>query len=328
MRAAVILGSIGLILAMPGAGPAAARDRGEVAETPAGTEAVERGLYFLARSQAADGSIGSSPESTSLAVMAFLARGYTPGLPPWGDVLNRGIDYVVSSVALIRTQTGLLIPAIMLTDVSGMVDPERQVRVGAVLPQVLRNVLAAQDAPTGGRTVQTGGGGDVAVAGWTVLALRAARRNGAPVPEASIERAVQGILRCRTQEGGFADRPGGPPGVTSTGISLLALELAGHHRDDVTLDAGRYLAERFRKGDAPAGESRYEALFASANGLCQLGGREWAAFAPVPAAALLRLQTANGSWPPTRGEPNAARSTSLAILALSVSGRQLPSCQR
>jgi hypothetical protein len=304
-------------------------------------EAVDKGLAYLARGQAADGSIGGNiPAITSLAVMAFLARGYTPGLPPYGDAINRGIDYILS----VQAPNGHLMGAggqmyshniatLMLAEASGMVDPERQVRIGEVLSKAIRVTLAAQDvqkseANAGGwRYGPDSNDSDISHSGWALMALRAARNNGAPVPKEAIEKAVKFILRCRTQDGGFGYQPGGGSGVARTGIGLLCLELAGRHRDDVTLKAGQYLANEYKKGIP--GEFRYYSLYYSAHGMYQLGGPEWEAFAPGLYDGILKLQSADGSWPAAGGhESNPHYCTSMAILALSVTYCQLPIYQR
>ena len=63
-------------------------------------ETVDRGLAWLASQQLPDGSIPSmdtgQPAVTSLAVMAFLSRGHRPGAGPYGEVIDRGIDFVIT----------------------------------------------------------------------------------------------------------------------------------------------------------------------------------------------------------------------------------------
>src|SRR4051812_14590802 len=64
-------------------------------------QAVDKGLEWLAHNQQPAGSFlqggGSTSAVPSLDVMAFLARGHTPGQGPYGEVLNKAIDYVVST---------------------------------------------------------------------------------------------------------------------------------------------------------------------------------------------------------------------------------------
>src|SRR5687767_12372578 len=62
--------------------------------------AVDKALEFLARTQKPDGTWphggGSTTAVPSLSVMAFLARGHVPGQGPYGDLLYRSIDHVLS----------------------------------------------------------------------------------------------------------------------------------------------------------------------------------------------------------------------------------------
>ncbi len=309
-------------------------------------DAVDRGLAFLARSQAADGSIGGAqtPAVTALAVMAFLARGYSPGLPPYGEVINRGIDHILS----VAKPNGLLmggggqmyshsIATLMLSEVSGMVDPERQARIDEVLPGAVQIILAAQDIAKGEthaggwRYQPTSSDSDISLAGWSLAALRSARNNGAPVPGEAVEKAVKYILRCRVSNGGgFGYQPGGGPNLARTGIGLLCLELGGRHRDEVTLAAGKYLAGSFKNESSLNGETEpYYTFYYMANGMFQLGGPEWEEFAPRLYDSILRIQGQDGAWQPRGGQaPNSQYATSMAILALSVSYRQLPIYQR
>jgi hypothetical protein len=228
------------------------------------------------------------------------------------------------------------IATLMLSEVSGMVDPERQARIDVVLPRALRIILAAQDVPKGEshaggwRYEPTSGDSDISLAGWALASLRSSRNNGAPVPKESIEKAVKFILRCRVQQGGgFAYHPGGPPNLTRTGIGLLCLELSGRHRDEVTLAAGKYIADNFKNESSLGGETEpYYAFYYMANGMFQLGGTEWESFAPRLYETILKIQGPDGAWQPRGAAPNAQYATSMAILSLSVSYRQLPIYQR
>lgn len=311
-------------------------------------DAVDKGLAFLARSQATDGSFGSrTPAITALAVMAFLARGNTPGLPPYGDVINRGIDYILSQQSPrgdLMTGGGQMyshnISTLMLAEVSGMVDPERQARIDAVLPQALRVILAAQDVQKaeqfagGWRYEPTSKDADISHSGWALMALRAARNNGTPVPKEAIDKAIKFILRCNVETGGFAYQPGGNPNLARSGIGILCLELAGRHRDKVTLKAGRYIADNFKEKSTrerflSLTDHAYYSLYYAAHGMYQLGGNEWETFAPVLYDTVLKMQLPDGSWPGAAGNEKLPQyTTSMAILALSVSYCQLPIYQR
>ena len=123
--------------------------------------AVERGLQFLAESQERNGSFpenyGTSTGIPSLVGMAFLSKGHMPTEGPYAANINRCIDYVLQH----QQRSGLFvaghagsgpmyahnISTLFLSEVSGMVDPERQKRVKSSLARALQLILRAQRVP-------------------------------------------------------------------------------------------------------------------------------------------------------------------------------------
>lgn len=313
-------------------------------------EAIDRGLEFLAKQQESDGSFRSghmrrSTAIAGLAVMAFLAKGYTPGQPPYGDVVNRGIDFVVSA----QQWNGMLvgdaqthgpmyshtIATLMLTEVSGMVDPDRQRRVDVALGKALRLILAAQKMPKphhhqgGWRYQHNSNDSDISCTGWALMSLRAARNAGAAVPREAIDDAVQFVLNCRQRDGGFGYQPGGGSGLARTGTAVLCLELCGRHRSNETIAGGDWILRHMRDGDSDG--FFYYGIYYSAQAMFQLGGEHWDKFAEYLYARLLKMQRADGAWPEGRGNEaraGACYSTAMAILALTPAYRQLPIYQR
>lgn len=333
-------------------------------------EAVDRGLEYLAGKQisreaaAAMGRpelAGSFEEPasmgntgiTSLAVMAFLAKGHLPGRGRYGGLINRGIDYVLSQ----QLENGLLvcndrrgrttglmyehsISTLLLGEVSGMVDPARQQKVDDVLSRALLVLLQAQKVPkseanTGGWRYTPGTTeSDLSLTGWSIMALRAAKLNGAAIPDEHIEMAVSYILNCHTRDGGFSYMPSGTTGSTSmTGVAVLCLELCGEHGNEDLLAAGDFILRRPPKMAGPDGSPvrfRYYAWYYCGQAMFQLGGKYWAEFAPLMYDSLLEDQSPDGSWkyPNQTLIYNNTYPTSLAILTLTVSARQLPIYQR
>lgn len=332
--------------------------------------AVDRGLAYLARQQIDDQAArqmgrpelaGSFREEaipgntgiTSLAVMAFLAKGHLPGRGPYGTVINGGIDYLLqqqleNGMLVCRNTTGRTIglmyehsiATLLLSEVSGMVDPARQKRIDQVLSKALLVLLQAQKVPKSEE--QTGGwrytpgttDSDLSLTGWSIMALRAAKLNGAAIPDEHIEMAVSYILNCHQNDRGFAYTPAhGASTAAMTGIGILCLELCGEHGSEELIAAGDYILSRPpRMTDANGGlqRFRYYAFYYCGQAMFQLGGRHWTQFAPIMYDALLTDQSADGSW--SYEAPilkyNTCYPTSLAILTLTVSARQLPIYQR
>ena len=192
--------------------------------------AVKKALAFIATRQRPDGCFdprgpsGPLPSNAlaGLAGMAYLSVGHTPGRGPYGDVLNRCIDYILATPVGPHVPNvpggsaeGYLargnpygrmyshaIATLFLCEVSGMVDPERQKKIDVLLPKALKVILDAQAVKKEARFV---GGwrykpdspdSDLSVSGWCLMALRSARLNGAPVPAEAIKKAIGFVNRC------------------------------------------------------------------------------------------------------------------------------------
>ncbi len=71
------------------------------------TDGVDRGLKALAAIQLPDGSFPNPEYSksavTSMAIMAFLSRGHKPGQGEYGELLDKGVSYILS----IQKKSGL-----------------------------------------------------------------------------------------------------------------------------------------------------------------------------------------------------------------------------
>ncbi len=242
------------------------------------------------------------------------------------------------------------IATLFLSEVSGMVGPERQKKIDQALPKALRVILAAQKVRKnrgedrgGWRYEPTTDSSDISVTGWQVMALRSARLNGAPVPGSAIKDAIAFIDRCKSpyKDGGFFYAPprwykgghpyrhgtwfNGPSMPARTGAALLCRELGGHHGDDVNRRAGDFILKDVkRNGFIKDGSHEYATYYCS-QGMFQLGGKYWETFAPAMYDDLLRKQKPNGAWSTNQGE---VYPTAMYVLALTVSYRQLPIYQR
>ncbi|MEM7230743.1 MAG: prenyltransferase/squalene oxidase repeat-containing protein [Planctomycetota bacterium] len=318
------------------------------------TRAVDRGLEYLRRTQADDGSwtsgnYGKNTGLVSLALMAFLARGAEPGRGQYGELLERGVAWIVAS-----ERSGILhrgasrdyavmyshgIAALLLGEVAGMVDEDRTEfqSLDRVHRRAVELILNAQNTPKserdfgGWRYQLDSRDSDISVTGWQLLALRAAKECGLDVPKKSIDRAVSFIRRSALPAGGFrytSFNDEATPGRTGTGI--LALQICGESNSEEARRGGDWLLSHpLRWND----EWFYYGAYYSCQAMYQLGGTYWSRWRPMAEEVLLAHQDEDGSWklpPGTAQEAEAGRvySTALAILALSVEFRYLPIYQR
>jgi len=324
-------------------------------------QSVDRALAFLAKQQIgateADrararkgsvdltGAFGARMKGNTgisgLCVMAFLAAGHTPGHGPHGEVIDRGIDYLLRTQqtnGMLTTRSGShgpmyahCIATLTLAEVSGMVDRKRQKVIDAVLPKALDVILTAQKVRKstrdagGWRYQPTSRDSDMSLTGWAVMALRAGRLNGAAVPKEAINRAVDYILRCRYRDGGFAYQPGQGGKETLTGAAILCLSLCGEHKNKALIPAGEWLYKRI--GHSRGGSHYYYGMYYCSQGMFQLGGKYWENWAAMMYTTMLKDQAINGSWTKHSGQ-GPAYSTAMGVLAMTVSYRQLPIYQR
>jgi len=347
-RLAALLAS--LAIGASGAGDPIAPQ--EVSVTQRARNAIDNGLAWLRQNQQPDGDWphGTNAGTTaiaSLAVMAFLARGHTPGEGPFGDAINTAVDFVLKSQQSEGAKKGLLayddsnavmyehgISTVMLAEVYGMVDDARRARIDRALALAVQVILDAQAAEKsnpddrgGWRYVPRSPDADISCTGWQLMALRAAANCGAAVPAGALRSGLDYVKRCAVSAGGFSYQSRrGDPNQARTGTGILSVILLGGDKNSAEISrAGDYLlanpADR-------AVDFYYYAIYYDAQALNQLGGRYWQTLYPGLVDHLLTLQQTDGVFLPEGGgqetDLGPAYRTSMAVLALCVPYRYLP----
>lgn len=308
--------------------------------------AVNKALRYLAREQQADGhyadQYGKSTGVAGLAGMAFLSAGHLPGLGEFGETLNRCVDYILGG----QQENGLLdrgdaghgpmyahnISVLFLSEVSGMVDTQRQERLAPALAAAIELLLRAQaiqkapDNQGGWRYKPDSRDSDLSCSGWALMALRSAKLNGAAVPDAAISQAVKYILSKHDERMGTFGytSPADRHVDTLTGCGLLCLELCGRHGHAATLKAGDYILNHC--ANLPQQSHHFYGNYYNAQGMFQLGGKYWEQYAHWMYGHYLPLQKTNGSWESPGG--GHAYGTAMMVLSFTVPYRQLPIYQR
>lgn len=324
--------------------------------------AIDRGLSFLANTQAADGSFPDTRTSvglgnvavTGLAGLAFLAGGHQPGRGRHGAAVGRATDYVVGRAATARP-AGYLTNAdqfpdqpfrqssmyqhgfgtLFLSEVAGMSpDRARQDRVRATLERAVGLIRSAQNSDGGWRyeprpTPQA----DVSVTVAQLMALRAAKNAGVTVPKSVVDKSVKYIKDCQLPGGGFCyirgQRDG--PDFNRSAAAVVGLFSAGVY-DGPEIDKGlRYLL-RFTPGRPfNTGEARPQYYFYgqyyAALAMWTAGGNYWAEWFPAIRDELLaKARQASGVWADFAHGP--AYATAMACIILQLPNNYLPIMQK
>ena len=248
-------------------------------------KSVDRGLAWIASQQSSDGSFNTLPSGqpaiTSLATMAFLSRGHQPGLGPYGERLNRAVDFVLSC----QRSNGLItllppgpvhedkqpshnavynhaISALMLGEVYGQVSGPRAMAVKHAIEGALRfshafhHVRPKPPIDQGGwRYLHINPDdppdSDLSVTGWHLMFLRSAKNAEFDVPQDDVDEGIAFVRRMwNPTSGAFSyssdrlEAHSYMPAAHSRGMvgaGILCLSLAGQHQTPMALAAGDWL---------------------------------------------------------------------------------------
>ena len=119
-------------------------------------KSIRRGLDFISRGQIESGTFNSAPAQSyagipALCGMAFLAAGDTPLSEPNGPTIMRIVDHLLAKArddGYLGVNNGKMyshcIATLFLSEVSGMVDTNRQEKIAQLLPKAVKIILSAQ----------------------------------------------------------------------------------------------------------------------------------------------------------------------------------------
>ena len=308
--------------------------------TPVTDKAIVRGLAFLSSQQNDDGTFGSGGYRSNVAIsglagMSFISSGSTPGRGPYGQQINRSVQYILE-----RTDDNGFIHAhddgtrgpmyghgfatLFLAEVYGMsTDP----LVRQNLSNAVNLIINTQNAEGGWRYLPVRGDADISVTVCQVMALRAARNAGIFVPGDAIDGCIDYVKRSQNPDGGFMYRiRGGPSAFPRSAAGIVALYSAGVYQGDEIEKGLRYLMQHIPNGDRIRRESHYfYGHYYAVQAMWQAGGEYWTNWYPAVRDELIERQDNDGSWVMTISPEYG---TAMATLILQLPNNQLPIFQR
>jgi hypothetical protein len=299
--------------------------------------AVKKALKYLADTQNADGSWGSSGYSSDvgivgLASLAFMSAGHQPDRGAYGEVLRKAADYLCKH----SQRTGLIhnpqaaagppmyghgFATLALAELYGMT---RRADLRDRLESAVALILRTQNPEGGWRYQPRVADADISVVICQIMALRAAANAGIRVPKDTTARAIEYVKRCaNNSDGGFSYMPTNRgSGQARTGAGVLALIVMGERNADECKRGLEYLMSR------PPGTRDghiFYALYYATQATYQAGGNHWKYWYPRAAEYLLSTQRPDGSW---FDSPGPSYATAMGVLALQVPATLLPIYQK
>jgi len=356
MHLGVLTAAVGAALLAPGPGAVAQEQRdGQTAEnaaaagefTPALEPSVQRGLAWLASQQNPDGSFtgggryGRHVGITALACLAFMSDGHIPGRGGYGEVVEKGLDFILANT----NETGLLgadtshgpmyghgFATLFLGEVYGMTaggaDTARSARVHEALVKAVRLIVQTQNEEGGWRYNPVPYDADISVTICEIMALRSARNAGIEVPKSTIDQAVEYVRRCQNPDGGFKYQltTGGSAWPRSA-AGVASLYYAGIYEDEAIDKGLSYIKDTAFPGRRGRRQAHYfYGHYYAVQAMYLAGGEHWSEWWPAIRAELLELQQANGSWDDRHA--GGAYGTAMALIVLQMPKRYLPIFQK
>lgn len=301
-------------------------------------QVVAKGLRYLAQRQSEDGAFGTGYGQNvgvcGIAGLAFLSSGSTPGRGPYGQNLNKCVDYLLS-----RTQENGFIhfaggsshgpmyghgfATLFLSEVYGM-SPREDLR--DKLSRAVKLIVDTQNDDGGWRYQPKKSDADISVTICQIMALRAAKNSGIFVPKQTVDRCVEYVKRSQNSDGGFMyTLDGSGSEFPRSAAGVVALYSAGIYRGD-ELSKGIAYLKQFRPGQNLQQEAHFfYGQYYAAQAMWQAGDDAWNAWYPAIRDKLIARQAANGSWvsaiSPEYG-------TAMATIILQIPNDCLPIFQR
>ncbi len=322
--------------------------------TPEAVAAISRGLEYLAKSQARDGSFGGGNTGTAanaavtgVCGMAFLAQGNVPGRGKYAKNIEKTVDWMLRCG---DPRTGLLhgpqvshgvmyehgFATLFLAEAYGMTRDEK---IKRKLQNAVR-LIAQTQLKSGGWWYQPdivpGQTSDISVTICQTMALRAARDVGINVPQKTVERAIDCVKRAAQSDGGFAyqvpdppARAGGGSAFPRSAAGLCILYGLGEYQAKET-KAGLKFLEKAIPGSTGQNIGGFGGFYFYGNyygtqAMYQAGGSYWAKWWPAVRKDLIKKQQADGSW---NGEGGGFYGTGMACVILCIPYNYLPILQR
>jgi len=305
--------------------------------TPELERSVQRGLEFLARRQADDGSFGGrggmSSAVTSLGALAMMSQGNLPSRGKYGKNVQKAMEFVLSC----GQESGLLaddgshgvmyahgFATLFLAEVYGMTQDEM---VKERLQKAVRLIEQSQNAEGGWRYTPSPLDADVSVTICQVMALRAARDAGVKVNPQTISRAVEYVKKCQNPDGGFNYMlsQGGGSMFPRSAAGVATLYYAGIYSGD-EIERGLAYVEQFRPDNntrnAGMVSHYFYGQYYAVQTMLLAGGEHWNQWFPAIRDELIARQSQeSGAW---SGEVSEEYCTSMALIILQMPNRYLP----
>ena len=307
---------------------------------------IRRGIHFLVEKQNGVGAFSSTyPVAvTALSGLALLGAGAEFGSGPDGQALEKAVDYLISPIR--SNDRGYLedrgesrsrmhghsYAILFLSQVIGQVPtPQREEQIRKVIRSGVKLILSCQTKLGGWGYDPSDPLDEASLTVCCLQALRSAKEAGVHVPKETIDRALEYLRKCATEDGTFRyslTRSKNRTSYEITAASISTMDAAGEYSLEERKRGMDYIRRLIEKGSRTrkgafhvAGNFPFYGNFYAGQILQQSRGELWDTWSRSVWPQILKLQKDTGSWESRYGEEYA---TAMALLILELPLGYLP----
>jgi Prenyltransferase and squalene oxidase repeat len=308
--------------------------------------AIVNAFDWLKAQQNTDGSFGGGRYGrhvgiTALACLAYLSDGHMPGRGQYGDVVDKGLEFVLNNV----NETGLVaadtshgpmyghgFATLFLGEIYGMTaggpNTQQANRLHNALIKAVRLIVQTQNPEGGWRYNPVPYDADLSVTICQIMALRSARNAGIEVPSETIDKAIEYVRKCQNPDGGFKYQlTSGGSAWPRSAAGIASLYYAGIYEDKAIEEGLEYLTRTAFPGRRRSqGAHYFYGHYYAVQTMYLAGGEHWAKWWPAVRAELLEKQLPDGSW--SDNHAGSSYGTAMALIILQMPKRYLPIFQK
>ena len=331
-------------------GPGKAKAMTDNKMKPKAEQAVLRGLAWLQKNQASDGSWGDSNKGamTGLALLCFLGHGETPQSQQFGYTVNKAVEWILTNGAAnegrlcmsksFAKQPDAYEHAICTYALGEYYTMTQDPNVKELFKQAIGYIVQGQGLDGGWMYSYDKSAGDLSVSGWQIQALKAAHLSKLGIYEVdqALDKAMAYLEHSKGPKGGYGYR--GPADKYSlSGVGILCQLFWKGERAKLKKGMEWVLLETEKnepvKYQGPKAD--LYAWYYHTQACLMFGGSAWTKWNNWFQDEIVNAQAADGSWPPMaapgvfnmqngNGMSATVYRTTLCILMLEVFYRYVP----
>ncbi len=298
--------------------------------TPKAKRAIERGLNYLQRKQNKNGSnrgafgtngMEAGVATASMAGLAFMCQGSTPGQGRYGKNCDMCVEFVMSQVretGYIARKDNLVhenmyghgFSMLFLSQAYGMT---RKAEIGEKLRQAVGLTVNTQNNQGGWRYRPQKSDADLSITVCQIMGLRGARDAGIDVPDEVRRKCIDYVQKSQNGDGSFRyTMGGGHTTMAMTAAGVTSLYSAGIYDGENVTKALEYI----KRGGVSNGGHFFYTNYYAVQAMWHAGGEYWNEWYPLIRDHLIRTQGGDGSWASSEAGPPFGAAMACIILQI------------